>query len=265
VVNSQSREGPVIRKFIFPSSVSAYGPNFAAEIKEDCPLGAHTLPYAVHKREADLIVQERADMLGECSAYILRPHIFTGPTVQNYIVGAIRGIPTGTSKRARKWRERGKRLPIVLPRGRRYLQNRTQFVHIDDMARLIAHIVRRPQADPQLTILNVAGRGAPLTTEQCAQIAGTDILQVPTRTLCRFLLRKAWNWGITAFPPEAFPYLTGSQVMDTSRLHQFLGGEYSEVIRFSNEEALRSSFAPEVPREDDAARQGCCGTVATSP
>ena len=262
VVNSQSRGGPVVRKFIFPSSVSAYGPNLAGEVKENCPLGAHSLPYAIHKREADLVVQERAEMLGDCATYILRPHIFTGPTVQNYILGAVRGTPTAASKRARKWRERGKRLPIVLPRGKRYLKNRIQFVHIDDIARLIAYLIRRTQADPQLTILNVAGHGASLTTEQCAQIAETDILQVPTRMLCRLLLRTAWSWGITAFPPEAFPYLTGSQVMDTSRLREFLGNEYGTVIRFSNKDALSSSFAA-VDKEADA-RQGCCGTVASS-
>lgn len=242
VVNSQSREGPVVRKFIFPSSVSAYGPQLVSEVNEDCPLGAHTLPYAIHKREADIVVQERAGSIEDCSSYILRPHIFAGASVENYILGALRGIPTGTSKRAAKWRERGKRLPIVLPRGKRYLQNRLQFVHVDDMARLVAHILRRTERDPQLTIMNVAGKGAALTVEEAAQIAGTAVKQVPTRMLCRWLLRRAWKRGISAFPPEAFPYLTGSQVMDTARLREFLRGAYDDVIRFSNTEALRASI-----------------------
>jgi nucleoside-diphosphate-sugar epimerase len=242
VLNSRARPGPVVQKFIFPSSVSAYGPELVGEVKEDCPLAAHTLPYAVHKREADIVMQNRVATLGECRTYILRPHIFAGPTVENYIVGALRGTPTGTGKRAAKWRERGKRLPILLPRGRRYLQNRMQFVQVDDMARLIAHILRRSERDPLLTILNVAGKDAPLTVEQAAQIAGRKITQVPTRLLCRFLLRLAWKRKISAFPPEAFPYLTGSQVMDTARLREFLGSSYDEVIRFSNAEALRSCF-----------------------
>lgn len=243
VVNSQSREGPVVRKFIFPSSVSAYGPELVGEVKEDCPLAAHTLPYAIHKREADIVVQDRASSIEDCSSYILRPHILTGPTVQNYILGTLRGVPTGTSKRAARWRERGKRLPIVLPKGRRYLQNRLQFVQVDDMARLIAHILRRTERDPQLTIVNVAGKGAPLTVEEATQIAGSAVKQVRTRMLCRYLLRRAWKRGISAFPPEAFPYLTGSRVMDTARLREFLRGAYDDVIRFSSTEALRSTFA----------------------
>ncbi len=243
VLNSQSREGPVVQKFIFPSSVSAYGPALAGAVKEDCPLAAHTLPYAVHKREADLVVQERSATLGECSTYLLRPHIFAGPTVSNYILDSIRGTPTGTSKRAAKWRQRSKRLPILLPRGQRYLHNRLQFVQVDDMARLLAQILRRNARDPELTILNVAGKGAPLTVEEAAQIGGAKIRQVPTRMLCRALLRLAWRRKLSAFPPDAFPYLTGSQVMDTARLREFLRGSYDDIIRFSSAEALRSSFA----------------------
>src|SRR5690242_3129349 len=39
------------RQFIFPSSVSAYGPDMPNAVTEDAPLQAHTLPYAVHKKE----------------------------------------------------------------------------------------------------------------------------------------------------------------------------------------------------------------------
>ncbi len=39
-----------IRQFIFPSSVSAYGSDLPAPVAEDAPLGAHTLPYANHKK-----------------------------------------------------------------------------------------------------------------------------------------------------------------------------------------------------------------------
>src|SRR6266568_5236231 len=50
---------------------------------------------------------------------------------------------------------------------KKYLENRIQFVHVDDMARLIAFILRKTEPEAQrLTILNVAGRGEPLTFEQ---------------------------------------------------------------------------------------------------
>ena len=44
----------------------------------------------------------------------------------------------GKSRRAARMRAKGKRLPCLLPFGEQYLQNRVQYVHIDDVARLIA-------------------------------------------------------------------------------------------------------------------------------
>src|SRR6266404_5777628 len=167
----QRRGGKPLRKFIFPSSVSAYGPETPPLVREDFPLGGHTLPYAIHKREADLMVQMRAAWIAPCRSYILRPHIFVGESVQNYLVGALRGTPTGRGARAQRMRERGTRLPMLLPRGRAYREKKYQFVHVDDMARLIAWILRAPEAGPELTIVNVAARGAPITLERGAEIA----------------------------------------------------------------------------------------------
>ena len=111
-----NRTGGNIRQFIFPSSVAAYGPETNGPVKEDAPLRAQSLAYALHKRESDEVVRYRAESLGECRIYILRPHIFTGATVQNYIVGALRGTPSGKSKRAARMRAEGRRLPLMLPR-----------------------------------------------------------------------------------------------------------------------------------------------------
>src|SRR5215467_6498151 len=72
--NSDTR----IQQFVFPSSVSAYGSDMPEAASENSPLAAHTLPYAVHKKESDLVVQQRAPALGGCGAFILRPHIFAG-------------------------------------------------------------------------------------------------------------------------------------------------------------------------------------------
>lgn len=263
VVNRQARGGSVVRRFVFPSSVSAYGPELTGRVKEDCPLGARTLPYAIQKREADMVVQDRAPELGDCHTYLLRPHIFVGPTVQNYILSALRGTPDGAGRRARKWRESGKKLPILLPGGRRYLENQIQFVHVDDMARLIAYIVQqRDRAEGEgsrLNILNVADRGEPVTVQECAQIARTPISQVPTRLLCRALLRLSWMLRHSSFPPEAFPYLTGSQTTDTTRLREFLGTHYEQVMRFTSEEALRDTFASVASEPEDATAAALVG------
>src|SRR6202162_2230952 len=144
-----------IRQFIFPSSVSAYASALPAPVTEDSPLGAHTLPYAIHKRESDLVVQQRAPALRGCGVFILRPHIFAGATVENYLLGAFRGTPNGKSARAARMRERGTRLPCMLPFGRKYLDNKIQFVHVDDMARLIATILRRGTGAERLALLYV--------------------------------------------------------------------------------------------------------------
>src|SRR5438045_4022654 len=140
-------------KFIFMGSVSAYGPDLSRAATEDSTLSAHTYVYGVHKKESDRVVQQRAAALRGCSVYILRPHIFAGASVQNYFMEAFRGIPGGASKRAAKMRDQGKRLPCMLPRGRQYLQNRIQFVHVDDVARLLTHILKKTEPETQrLTI-----------------------------------------------------------------------------------------------------------------
>jgi nucleoside-diphosphate-sugar epimerase len=54
ITEANRSTGSTIRQFIFPSSVSAYGSDLPAPVAEDAPLGAHTLPYAIHKREAIL-------------------------------------------------------------------------------------------------------------------------------------------------------------------------------------------------------------------
>jgi nucleoside-diphosphate-sugar epimerase len=243
-ITEAQRRGTTVGKFIFPSSVSAYGPDLPHAVNESAPLNAHTLPYAIHKRESDEVVRKRAASIEPCKTYILRPHIFVGASVQNYLVGSMRGVPGGKGRWAERLRARGTRLPMMLPMGERYRRNRFQFVHVDDMARLIAHIVHRTLPDPPLTILNVAGRGQPISLERCAELAHTKITGVPTRALCQLLLDAAWRLGISDFPPEAFAYLAGEYLMDTSRLKQFLGREYETVIQYTVEDALADSFQP---------------------
>ena len=81
---------------------------------------------------------------------------------------------------------------------------------------------------------------------------------------------KTWRWPLQLRTKEttnrcipAHAAIASTSLDDTSRLREFLGNEYGTVIRFSNKDALSSSFAA-VDKEADA-RQGCCGTVASSP
>lgn len=247
-ITEANRDDFIVGKFIFPSSVSAYGPDLPELVSEDFPLAAHTLPYAVHKMECDKVVQQRAPALRGCSVYMLRPHIFTGASVKNYMVGAFQGTPNGLSKRAAKMRERHKRLPVMLPLGKKYLTNRIQFVHVDDMARLMAYILAKTEPEAQrLTILNVAGRGEPLTFARCIEMAQAKLVRVPGKWAFRSVLQFLWNFGISAIPPEAAPYMTGEYTMNTDRLRKFLGRDYETVLRYTIEDAFADSFAAEAP------------------
>jgi len=214
-VNRATDDG--IKQFIFPSSVSAYGPNLPEPATEESVLAAHTLPYAVHKKQSDEVVQTRSHALRGCSAYILRPHIFAGASVENYLMGAFRGTPNG-------------------------LDNRIQFVHVDDMARLIRHILQREPETQRLTILNVAGRGEPLTFGRCVEMAHAKLVRVPGRWAMRQVLKFLWKYKISAIPPEAVPYMTGEYIMNTDRLRRFLGPEYEDVMRYTISDAFADSF-----------------------
>jgi nucleoside-diphosphate-sugar epimerase len=241
-VNRSSED--CIKQFIFPSSVSAYGPDLPVPANEDSPLAAHTLPYAVHKKESDEVVQQRCTALRGCSVYILRPHIFAGASVENYLMGAFRGTPNGKSQRAKKMRDRGTRLPCMLPRGQRYLDNKIQFIHVDDMARLLRHILQREPEAQRLTVLNVAGRGEPLTFAKCIETAQAKLLRVPGKWVMRQVLSFLWRRQISAIPPQALPYMTGEYIMNTDRLRRFLGPEYEHIIRYTITDAFADSFRP---------------------
>jgi len=238
-----NRMGGKVQKFIHLSSVAVYGPDLERPARENDRLNAHTLAYAVHKQEADSAVQARAKDLGSCDVYILRPHIFAGPSVQNYMINCIRGMAYGPGRLGKMLERRGKKLPILLPFGQEYLQHKLQFAHVDDVARLIAWIARRSQSRESLAVLNVAGRDDALTVMQCAQLLNTPVKRVPTVILWRKIIKLMWEWGATSIPPDSAPYLIGSYTMDTTKLHQLLGKDYERVIRYTNETALADSVS----------------------
>ena len=242
VTEANRTAGSIVRQFIFPSSVSVYGSDLPAPVPEDAPLRAHTLPYAIHKKECDLVVQQRAPALRGCGVFILRPHIFAGATVENYLMGAFRGTPNGKGSQATRMRASSRRLPCMLPYGQKYLDNKIQFVHVDDMARLIAWILTREPEAQRLTILNVAGRGDALTFGQCIEMAKARLLRVPGRWGMRRVVELLWTLKISAIPPDAVPYMTGQYIMNTERLKKFLGDDYERVIAKTNSEAFADSF-----------------------
>jgi len=91
------------------------------------------------------------------------------------------------------------------------------------MARLLAHILHRDPEPQRLTILNVAGRGEPLTFARCIEMAQAKLVRVPSKWAMRLVLQFLWKQQISAIPPDALPYMTGEYIMNTDRLRTFFG------------------------------------------
>ncbi|HEV7220051.1 MAG TPA: NAD-dependent epimerase/dehydratase family protein [Terriglobales bacterium] len=239
-----NRDEEIIKKFIFVSCAYAYGTHFPHEVTEDKKLSADSLTIAVHKMEADQAIQQRAPSARGCSVYLLRPAIFAGVGGSNYLVRGFQGTPSGRSKIGTNLNKNGKRMPFIVPLGKKYLARRIQAVHIEDVARVITFILRKSEPESRrLTVLNIAGRGEPIALGRCAEIAETKLLRVPGEWMMRQLSRLLWRAGISEMPPEAIPYLSGNPIMNTDRLREFLGPYYEDVIHHTVADAFACSFA----------------------
>lgn len=232
-----------IEQFVFLSSSLVYGPEPALPVTEDATPNAQGLLHALQQQEADQTVQARAPHLRRCRTYILRLQTLAGAGIQNYPLAVLRGYPGGQGRLAEHLRRRATRLPLLLPSGGDHLEHKSQFVHVDDVARLLAFIVEPRKGDPQLQILNVASQGEPLPLRRCAEIAHLPVKNLPSAGLCRQALGFLWDWDVSEVPPEFYSYLLGSCVLDTTRLRVFLGEKYRSIIQYTSEEALLESLA----------------------
>ncbi len=234
-VASRNRDALRLRLFVFPSSVSAYGPELLDRVREDAPLNAHTLPYAIHKREADIICQQMFSKLSGCALYIYRPHIFAGATVDNFILRAIRGKPSGRGWLARAFEKRGWKVPALLTKSSD--GGSLQFVHVDDVARVLLWTLQNFRPG-QLQIFNLAGSGPPITFGECTRLAGTPVKRFGSVRQIDRLLRLFWAIGLSGVPAESIPYYLTNYTMDTSRLEAELGPDCDKILRYSTRDAL---------------------------
>ncbi|HYL91748.1 MAG TPA: hypothetical protein VEW69_01185, partial [Alphaproteobacteria bacterium] len=180
--------------------------------------------------------------LGRCKTYILRAQTFAGASAGNFMIAQLRGTPADQRFWGKRMRQKGSRVPLLLPSGDGALEHRFQFVHVDDVARLMAYIVRRTVSDRDLTVLNVAGRGEPLSLRACLQEARLKPMHVPGTALLRNVQGIFCRLGISDIAPEAVFYALGSFTVDTTRLRLFLGEDYRKVIQYTCDQALRESF-----------------------
>jgi nucleoside-diphosphate-sugar epimerase len=228
-IAERNRTGTAVRLFVFPSSVSAYGSDLPGQVSEEVPLEARGFPYAVHKREADELCRRMHPRLGGCAVYIFRPHIYASRTVDNFILRAFRGRASG----------RGWRAPVLLPASAQS-ENIIQFVHVDDVARVLRWTLDH-YTPGRLAVFNLAAPGPPISFEECARLARTPIIRLPSRRRVELLLRLFWAIGLSSVPRESLPYFLGSYTMDTARLRAELGANYETVLCHSSREAFLES------------------------
>lgn len=230
---------PQVCLFVYLSSVSAYGTGHADLLTEDAPLAAHSLPYAVDKRETDLLCQQMFPRLGGAALYIFRPHIYAAAGTQNWLIDGVRGRASGRGWLAQFARRIGWHVPVLLPASANSATP-LQFVHTDDVARTLAWTLAHFR-DGANEIFNLAGEG-PLPLNECARMAGTPVIQLGSESSIRFLLKMFYAMGLSAVPPEALPYYLAPPTMDTSRLRASLGQDYEQVVRHSTRSALENAL-----------------------
>jgi len=237
-----NRDEEIIKKFVFVSCVYAYGTQSSDPASEDQKLAADSLPIAIQKMEADDAVQQRAPAARGSSVYLLRPAMFAGTGAANHLLEVFRGEPRGRGKLGLKLAKNGNIVPCIFPWGKKYLEKSLQFVHTDDVARVITFILRKTEPESRrLTILNIAAKGESLTVQRCADIARIKIMRVPGEWVMRRMLEVLWRTGISSIPPEAAGYLCGTPTMKTDRIREFLGPYYENVIQHTSEHAFVES------------------------
>lgn len=232
-----------IGRFLHLSSARVYGDTGGYSATEDGEFPRLPLLSLRHQQESDAVVRRRAPEMGGCACYLLRPQWLAGLGERNLLLDALRGIPQGSGAKAKRLRQRGKRLPLVMPLDcdREALQQ--QYLHPDDLLRLIIWLVEKGPRGGCST-LNVAGRGPAISQEEATNIAGLPIKRAPG-WWARRTMRRRWEKGLSSLPPESFGLLTSASLVDCTRLEKLLGSDYTQVIRRSSREALTAGLQTE--------------------
>lgn len=236
-ITEANRRDAHVRRVIFAGSALVYGPATGGAVTESTPLAAYGFVPAVHAMESDEVMRYWAEALTGCTCYVLRMQLASGGDASNLLLDALCPHP-------------GKPLPLPVPFGAETLRSLFQFLHVEDAARIILHLLGRSDSE-QALVLNVASRGEPLTLEQCAALAGAPLIRRPG-FLRRRMLEQRWRDGISPVPPQAEPYVYGSCLVDTIALQHLLGDDYGSVIRHSHREAFLAGL-PGQPSSNETA------------
>lgn len=194
------------------SSANIYGPDpdNSHFLTEDAPLlGAEHHPEIRDLVAADRIVQSFFYRHPELRTVLLRPVHIVGPRVRN--------APSNYLRLSRPWVVTGFD-PMI------------QLIHEEDVA---AAMVLAVESEAR-GVFNVVGPGeAPLS--RILQVLGRPTRSVPS-FMARGLVRRAWRYRMTDFPPPEIRHIQFNCVVDGRRAREKLGFTPS----FSLEETIRS-------------------------
>jgi UDP-glucose 4-epimerase len=184
------------------SSTTAYGAlpdNPRRLVESDSPRAARDFSYAHDKRLMDDLLRDFARQHPDVGVCVLRPCIVLGPNVANYIAYNLLALPV-----------------TALLDGE---DPELQFIHEDDLVRLVALCVERRSAG----IYNAVGEGT-LTSTEIARMAGKRALKLPHRVV--------WGavWAVNkvrildfSMPPGVLAFFRNSWVASGEKAQQELG------------------------------------------
>lgn len=202
-----------VRKFVYPSSVSAYGahPDNPVPLTEDSPLRANAdFNYAEHKAETEEILAEWRPEHPDVLVTVLRPAMVFGPHVSNFI--------SRTLEAPRFLAVKGHASPL-------------QVIHEDDVTSALHFAVENDLPG----VYNVSADGW-LEQDEVLALAGKKRLEVDEDTMIP-LATTMWKLGLSEVPPGEVYYLMYPWVV-TSEKMKAAGWE----PRYTNREALEATL-----------------------
>lgn len=184
-----------VPKVVYVSSATVYGahPDNPLPITESQPLRPNTpFSYVEHKVEIERWLPTWSSAAAEGTVLtVLRPAIVAGPGVSNFISRQLDAPRFNVV--------RGHRPPI-------------QFVHVDDVASAIVHVVRHDLPGT----FNVSSTGW-LSFDEVTAISGRKVLEVPEE-LAFSLAERLWKLGLGEAPAGQVPYLMYPWVVSSDAL-----------------------------------------------
>jgi nucleoside-diphosphate-sugar epimerase len=218
------------RRFVYPSSVAAYGFHRDNPIgmTEEWPVrGAAHLFYAQEKAEIEQHLAGQAPLHPDLELYILRPPIVLGP----HSVGAKTLLPGPLEPLGRALAAATERLPVALPAIVPPLP--LQFVHEEDVGEALMRCIAG--AGPP-GAYNIAGDGV-VTAVDVARELGLAPLPVPQRPV----QAAARLLAAVPFAPPAAGWaeaMSHPAIVDTGKARRELGWR----PRYTGMEALRDAL-----------------------